>query len=163
MNIYVLSKTIGKILIKKRMTIAVAESCTGGMIGGALTAVPGSSSYFMGGVIVYDNRVKRSVLRVPETTISRHGAVSRQTVAAMACGVRNLLKTDCAIAVSGVAGPGGGTKKKPAGLVYIAVAVQNVLKCFKRRFRGTRSGIRRHAVRESLCQLIRLLQNNASS
>jgi PncC family amidohydrolase len=157
MNPENLSKTLGKNLVKKRMTIAVAESCTGGMLGSAITAVPGASHYFLGGVIAYDNRIKRSVLKVPQATLDRHGAVSGQTVAAMARGVKRLFKTDCAIAVSGVAGPGGGTKDKPVGLVYIAVVARNIAKKYECRFSGTRAGIRRQTVEESLWRLIRLL------
>jgi len=157
MNIQHLSKKAGNILAKKRMTLAVAESCTGGMIGVAITDVPGSSRYFPGGVIAYDNRIKRSVLKVPQATLDRHGAVSGQTVIAMARGVKRLFKTDCAIAVSGVAGPDGGTKDKPVGLVYIAVVARNIAKKYECSFSGTRAGIRRQTVEESLWRLIRLL------
>jgi PncC family amidohydrolase len=163
MNIQYLSKRAGSLLAKRRMTIAVAESCTGGMIGGIITAVPGSSRYFLGGVIAYDNRIKRRVLHVPQATLNRHGAVSGQTVAAMARGVKRLFKTRCAIAVSGVAGPEGGTKGKPVGLVYIAVVVGNIAKKYECRFSGTRSVIRRQTVEESLRRLIRLLYKNATS
>jgi PncC family amidohydrolase len=157
MNIENLSKRIGKILFEKRMTLAVAESCTGGMIGGAITDAPGASLYFIGGVIAYDNRIKKDILRVPQAMISNYGAVSGQTVAAMARGGRRLMKADCALAVSGVAGPDGGLKEKPVGLVYIAIAVKSAVKSFKYRFRGTRSRIRRKAVQESLQRLIQLL------
>jgi PncC family amidohydrolase len=162
MNIQHLSKKAGNILAKRRMTLAVAESCTAGMIGVAITDVSGSSRYFPGGVIAYDNRIKRSILKVTRATLDRHGAVSGQTVAAMARGVTRLFKTDCAIAVSGVAGPDGGTKEKPVGLVYIAVMVRKIVKTFVYRFSGTRAGIRRLTVEESLRQLIRLLQKNAT-
>ena len=157
MNLQQLLKRAGNILAKKRMTLAVAESCTGGMIGAAISGVPGSSRYFLGGVIAYDNRIKRSVLKVPQAILDRHGAVSGQTVVSMACGVKRLFKTDCAIAVSGIAGPDGGTKEKPVGLVYIAAVVGNISKKYEYRFSGTRSGIRRQTVEESLRRFIRLL------
>ena len=157
MNFQLLSKRAGEILAKKRMTLAVAESCTGGMIGAAITGTPGSSRYFLGGVIAYDNRIKKSVLKVPQETLDCHGAVSVQTVTAMARGIKRLFKADCAIAVSGVAGPGGGTKEKPVGFVCIAVVAGNIAKNYECRFRGTRADIRRQTVESSLWRLVRLL------
>ena len=153
-----ISQRLGKILVKKSMTLAVAESCTGGMVGGVITAVPGSSRYFAGGVIAYDDRIKRRVLKVPRSLLRRHGAVSGQTVIAMARGVKRLFKTDCAIAVSGVAGPGGGTKEKPVGLVVIAGAVKNIVRVFEIRIKGNREQVRRKTVEESLKLLIGLME-----
>jgi PncC family amidohydrolase len=152
-----LSKTLGKILVEKRMTIAVAESCTGGMIGSAITAVPGASHYFLGGVIAYNNRIKKCILKVSREVINNYGVVCGQTVAAMARGVRQLMKSDCAIAVSGVAGPGGGTKKKPVGLVYIGIEMENSIKIFRRRYKGTRTDVRKRTVEEALRLLIQSL------
>ena len=103
-------------------TLAVAESCTGGAIGAALTAVPGSSAVFAGGVIAYSNAVKQRQLGVPSDLLDRHGAVSDAVVMAMAEGVRDRLETDWGLAVSGIAGPGGGSDEKPVGLVHVAVA-----------------------------------------
>ena len=103
-------------------TLAVAESCTGGAIGAALTAVPGSSAVFAGGVIAYSNAVKQRQLGVPSDLLERHGAVSDAVVMAMAEGVRDRLETDWGLAVSGIAGPGGGSDEKPVGLVHVAVA-----------------------------------------
>lgn len=155
-----LSRTLGTILRKNHMTLAVAESCTGGMVGAAITEIPGASDYFPGGVVAYDNRIKNGVLKVPKAILDRYGAVSGPTVIAMAKGVRKLMKADCAIAVSGVAGPGGGTKEKPVGLVYIGIAVK--LRCwsFACRFKGTRLKIRELTVVESLKRLIERLYNN---
>jgi PncC family amidohydrolase len=153
-----ISQRLGKILVKKSMTLAVAESCTGGMVGGVITAVPGSSRYFAGGVIAYDDRIKRRVLKVPRSLLRRHGAVSGQTVIAMARGVKRLFKTDCAIAVSGVAGPGGGTQEKPVGLVVIAGAVKNIIRVFEIRIKGNREQVRRKTVEESLKLLIGLME-----
>lgn len=152
-----LSKKTGRALLGNKMTLAVAESCTGGMLGSAITAIPGASRFFLGGVIAYDNRIKRKVLGVRGITLERHGAVSRQTVLEMAAGVKRLFKADCSIAVSGIAGPGGGTDKKPTGLVYIAVIVKTAGKAFEYRFKGPRDRVRKEAVSEALSLLFRLL------
>ncbi|MDR2727875.1 MAG: CinA family protein, partial [Chitinispirillales bacterium] len=109
---------LGSLLKRKSLTLAVAESCTGGLIGGAVTSVSGSSDYFLGGVISYDNRIKSDILGVSAHDLEKYGAVSGQVVCAMAYGVAKLFKCDCSVSVSGIAGPGGGTKEKPVGLVY---------------------------------------------
>lgn len=102
--------------------VSTAESCTGGLIGHALTEVAGSSDYFQGGVVSYSDEVKRQVLGVPMATLEHHGAVSAQTAVAMAEGARRAVGTDVAVAVTGIAGPGGGSDAKPVGLTYVAVA-----------------------------------------
>ena len=117
-----LSSVVLDRLRQHRHTLAVAESCTGGAIGAALTAVPGSSAVFAGGVIAYSNAVKQRQLGVPSDLLERHGAVSDAVVMAMAEGVRDRLETDWGLAVSGIAGPGGGSDEKPVGLVHVAVA-----------------------------------------
>jgi PncC family amidohydrolase len=104
------------------LSVATAESCTGGLIGHIITEVPGSSAYFRGGIISYDNGLKVDALGVPEASIERHGAVSAQVAKAMADGARERLDADVAVAVTGVAGPGGGTSQKPVGLTYVAVS-----------------------------------------
>lgn len=104
------------------VTVATAESCTGGLIGHACTEVAGSSTWFRGGVIAYANEVKQGVLGVPAETLAAHGAVSAQAAVAMADGARRLLGVDIAVAVTGIAGPGGGSDAKPVGLTYVAVA-----------------------------------------
>jgi PncC family amidohydrolase len=103
-------------------TVATAESCTGGLVAHLLTEIPGSSVWLIGGVVAYSNDVKRGVLGVAPETLERHGAVSAQTAVAMAHGVRSLLHADIAVAVTGIAGPSGGTEAKPVGLTYVAVA-----------------------------------------
>ncbi len=116
---------IGKELKKQGLTVSAAESCTGGYISHMFTKVAGSSAYFMGSVVSYDNSVKINVLGVNSKTIAQHGAVSEETVTQMAEGVRKLMKTDFAIATSGVAGPDGGTPEKPVGTLWIACAMES--------------------------------------
>ncbi|MCU0472498.1 MAG: competence/damage-inducible protein A [Bacteroidales bacterium] len=112
---------IGKLLKEKGKTISTCESCTGGRIAEMITSVPGSSKYFKGSVIAYDNSVKTELLGVPQNLIDKYGAVSEQVVIKMAEGVRRLLKTDIAVATSGIAGPDGGTDSKPVGTIWISV------------------------------------------
>lgn len=119
-----LEMALGKLLKSNGKTVSAAESCTGGFISHLFTKVPGSSAYFMGGVVSYDNSVKINVLGVKPDTITAHGAVSEETVTQMAEGVRSLLKTDFAVATSGIAGPDGGTPEKPVGTLWIACAME---------------------------------------
>lgn len=106
-------------------SLSTAESCTGGALAAAITAVPGCSAYYKGGVVAYSNEVKMALLGVRRETLEEHGAVSRETVVEMARGAMKRLKTDAAIATSGIAGPGGGTPEKPVGTVWIAVAYKS--------------------------------------
>ncbi|MBK7142139.1 MAG: competence/damage-inducible protein A [bacterium] len=117
-----LESVVGDLLRTNRATVAVAESCTGGQLGMALTAAPGSSDYFLGGVLAYSNEVKQSQLGVSDEILAKHGAVSEECAIAMATGVRKLAGSSYAISVTGVAGPGGGTDSKPVGLVYVGVS-----------------------------------------
>lgn len=117
-----LEGVVGDLLKKKNQTLSIAESCTGGFIGHKIVSVAGSSTYFKGGVISYFNEVKTNELGVSEQILNTYGAVSQQTVEQMALGVQKKMKTDYAIAASGIAGPGGGTPEKPVGTVWIAVA-----------------------------------------
>lgn len=120
-----LEMTVGRLLLKQRLTLATAESCTGGLIGHRLTEVPGSSEYFRGGIIAYSNDIKERLLGVSHATLEAHGAVSAETAVEMARGARCVLGTDIAVSVTGIAGPGGGTVDKPIGLTYIAVTAAN--------------------------------------
>lgn len=120
-----LEKILGEKLLEKGMTLGTAESCTGGNIAHLITTIPGSSRYFNGSIISYANEVKSNVLGVSPSTIEKHGVVSEQVVVEMVKGAQKLLKTDCAIAVSGIAGPDGGTSDKPVGTVWIATAVKD--------------------------------------
>jgi nicotinamide-nucleotide amidase len=138
------------------LKLAVAESCTGGMLGERLTAVPGSSDVFMGGVIAYDNSVKRNVLDVPEADIDEHGAVSEEVAAAMASSVRKLIPADIGIGITGVAGPGGGTAAKPVGLVWVAIdGIESQARCL--RLFGTRDEVRQRAAQAALDMIRRAL------
>ncbi|GAB6010876.1 CinA family nicotinamide mononucleotide deamidase-related protein [Viscerimonas tarda] len=122
-----IEKILGERLLEKGLTIGLAESCTGGNIAHLITSIPGASAYFKGGVVSYSNEVKMGVLNVSAVNIEKQGAVSEQVALEMAKGVQKLLNVDCAIAVSGIAGPGGGTEEKPVGTVWIATAVKNKL------------------------------------
>ena len=116
-----LESEVGELLRQQRLTLAIAESCTGGLIGHRLSNVPGSSEYFLGDVVAYSYEAKERLLGVPHDVIVREGAVSEAVALAMARGVRRLLDADLALCVTGIAGPGGGTPTKPVGLVYIAM------------------------------------------
>ena len=117
-----LEEAIGILLAKHEKTVATAESCTGGYVAHLITSIPGSSAYFLGGVVSYDNTIKKNVLDVNPEILANYGAVSEETVRRMANGVKQLMQTDYSIAISGIMGPGGGTEEKPVGTVWIAVA-----------------------------------------
>ena len=121
-NTDTLASVVGQLLSSQKQTLAVAESCTGGGLGQLLTNTPGSSGYFWGGVISYDNSVKERLLGVDPTVLAQDGAVSEAVAIQMACGVRNRLSTDWGLSITGIAGPDGGTEAKPVGLVYIGIA-----------------------------------------
>ncbi|MGD9495974.1 MAG: competence/damage-inducible protein A [Armatimonadota bacterium] len=129
---------VGQALRGRGATLAVAESCTGGLVASRITDVPGSSDYFLGGVVAYANEAKERVLSVPAQVLAAHGAVSEETALAMARGVRELLGADYALATTGIAGPGGGSEEKPVGLVYIAVADAEGELCVRQSWPGTR-------------------------
>lgn len=116
------ARRLQEVCLARGLTVATAESCTGGLVAHLITEVPGSSGYLRGGVVAYSDAVKAAVLGVPDATLRAHGAVSAQTAAAMAAGVRERLGSDLGVAVTGIAGPDGGSGAKPVGLVYIAVA-----------------------------------------
>ena len=133
-----LEEIVGKLLLSKNLTISTAESCTGGKIASLITSVPGSSAWFKGSVVAYDNSVKSGLLGVDPGTIRRYGAVSEETAREMAEGMLRLVKTDYAIAVTGIAGPDGGTPEKPVGTVWIAVASSGGVVTDKHRFADDR-------------------------
>jgi nicotinamide-nucleotide amidase len=119
------AEVIDRLCKQKKISLSVAESCTGGYIAHLITSQPGCSDYFKGGIVAYDNEVKRNLLSVSEQDLKEHGAVSQQVVEQMARGMRTLLNTDIAVATSGIAGPTGGTDGKPIGTVWIAVATSS--------------------------------------
>jgi len=133
-----LEEVVGQLLVKRGLTVAVAESCTGGLIAHRLTNVPGSSRYFLGGVVAYANEVKERVLGVSHETLGQHGAVSEETALEMAGGARLLLGADIALAVTGIAGPSGGTPEKPVGLTYVALVAKDCERCERHVWRGNR-------------------------
>ena len=126
-----LQELTGSLLLAKKAKLSIAESCTGGFISHLMTSCPGSSEYYTGGVVAYDNDLKIRLLNIEKTLIEQFGAVSQQVVEAMALNVRKLLKTDYSIATTGIAGPGVGSKEKPVGTVWIAVATPHKLKSQK--------------------------------
>jgi len=141
---------VGRLLASSSMTLATAESCTGGMLGGMITSVPGSSSYYLGGAISYADDVKGRLLDVPAETIARHGAVSAETAAAMALGALERTGADLSLAVTGVAGPGGGSAAKPVGLVHLALGRPSGAIGRELRLTGDRGMVRLRACRAAL-------------
>jgi PncC family amidohydrolase len=115
-------KKLAELLISKNMTLATAESCTGGLVGDLITDIPGSSAYYLGGVISYSNESKKGLLGVKQQTLDKYGAVSEQTAREMAEGVRKKFQSDVSVSITGMAGPEGGSESKPVGLTYIAVS-----------------------------------------
>jgi len=137
-----MEEVVGRLLNRERKTLAVAESCTGGLIGHRLTEVAGSSSYFQGGVVSYSNEAKIDTLHVNSKTIETHGAVSAETVEEMAQGIRGCMKTDLGLAVTGIAGPTGGSEEKPVGTVYIGLDTADLTISRRYRFWGRRKQIK---------------------
>lgn len=148
-----LEERLIELLRARGLRCATAESCTGGGVGSAITAVPGSSDVYLGGVVSYANSVKRDVLGVPEKTLESAGAVSPETAASMAEGVRRLVGADIAVSVTGVAGPGGGSAEKPVGLVWFGFASAVGTRTEKAMFAGDRARVREQAVVHALGML----------
>ncbi len=152
-----LAEVVGRLLSAKAETIALAESCTGGLLGKLITDVPGSSQYFLGGTVTYSNESKTKLLGVQSEILERHGAVSRQCAAAMALGVKRLFGSSVSVSVTGLAGPGGGTATKPVGLVYAAVVRNGLLSTARLLLNGNRDQIRSRACVAILNLLRRVL------
>lgn len=144
---------LGTLLRARGATLAVAESCTGGLIAGRITDVPGASDYFLAGLVTYSNDAKVRLLGVPQEIIMRHGAVSEQCARAMAEGARHVTGADLALATTGIAGPGGGTPDKPVGLVYIACADADGTDCRRHNWPGTRDQFRARVTQLALGML----------
>lgn len=152
---------IHKLLVKNQETIAVAESCTGGLLSSWLTKLSGSSKYFILGLVTYSNQAKNDILDIPVKLITKKGAVSEIIAKKMAQNVRQIAKTNLGIGITGIAGPTGTTATKPVGTVYIALTTKNKTICHKLCFRGNRSQIRQQAALKSLQFLKELLITNS--
>ena len=152
-----LEQIVGYYLEMRGATLAVAESCTGGLLSERITSVPGSSRYFLGGAVVYHNDLKIKLADVPPLLITEHGAVSREVAAALAEGIRKRLKSTIGAGVTGIAGPEGGTEQKPVGLVYTAVADGSRTEVVERKFPGDRERIRQWASQQALDMIRRAL------
>ena len=154
-----MEEVVGRLLTEQSLTVALAESCTGGLIGHRLTQVPGSSAYVDRGILCYSNRAKIELLAVPPELIERHGAVSAEVAAAMARGMRERSRASVALSVTGIAGPGGATPTKPVGLVYLGLDAENAPSITKEhRFHGDRSAIKQRASQAALDLLRRWLR-----
>ena len=149
--------TINKLLIKKSKTIAIAESCTGGLLSNIITNTPGSSKYFLFGIVVYSNKAKTSLLKIPASHIKRYGAVSEKIALLMAKNVRILVSSDYGIGITGIAGPSGEIQKKPVGTVFISLATKKKEFIKKFNFQGSRLEIKRKTALKALLMLKRLL------
>jgi nicotinamide-nucleotide amidase len=145
-----LEQIVGYFLQMRGSTLAVAESCTGGLLAQRITSVSGSSRYFLGGVVVYSNELKTLFANVPPMFIAQYGAVSREVAAALAEGIRDETNASIGVGITGVAGPTGGSDEKPVGLVYHAIADANGTEVVERRFLGDRERIRRFATQQAL-------------
>lgn len=152
------ARQLAGLLREKNFHIATAESCTGGMVGALLTAIPGISELYEGGVVAYQNRVKEKLLQVPHTILATRGAVSLECASAMAEGAARLFHTECAVATTGIAGPGGGSAAKPVGTVCFGVRTPDGVQSFRRHFSGSREEVRRAAAEYVLELLIELLK-----
>lgn len=153
-------EVLGQMLKDRELTISCAESCTGGNIARLITQVPGSSAYFLGSIVSYANDIKAYVLKVPHGDLARYGAVSEQVVEKMASGVSRLMRADCAIATSGIAGPDGGTKYKPVGTVWVAAKYGKQTVTELLHLTGTRSEIIEKASIHAMVMMIRLLHTS---
>ena len=153
LNTMRLEEKICKQFTKKAKTLAIAESCTCGLVSDTLTNVPGSSAFFLVGLIAYDNAAKTKLLGVPPALLKKHGAVSSETAATMAQGVRQILKTDYGLSITGIAGPSGGTTTKPVGLVFIALSHAKETRVMKFLFKGNRVRIKKQAGQSALKML----------
>lgn len=141
-NNQTMETVVGGLLKNKSLTLALAESCTGGLVSSRITDIPGSSDYFIGSIICYSNQIKLDEIGVPAEIIDCQGAVSEETARAMAMGIRNKFKANIGVGVTGIAGPGGATSMKPVGLVYIAIDGDNGQSCAKYNFYGERTDIK---------------------
>ena len=149
-----LAERLQGICVGRRLTVATAESCTGGLIAETITSVPGSSAYFVGALVTYADEAKSAILGVPADTLAAHGAVSAQVARAMATGARERLDVSLAVSVTGIAGPDGGSEAKPVGLTYVGLAGPDGVEVHKLQLAGDRDANRRAATAAALEWLI---------
>ncbi len=149
---------IGELLRQRGWTLALAESCTGGLVGHRITNVPGSSEYFRGGIVAYANDAKERLLGVRHQTLIAHGAVSRETALEMARGARLALGAEVGVAITGIAGPGGGSPEKPVGLTWVAVSTKEGEVAEGQTFAGDRLAVKQQASEAALALLARVLE-----
>ncbi len=154
-----ISQKIIRLLKKKRLKISFAESCTGGLLSSTITSVSGASKVFTMGMVAYSNQAKTSILKVPKQIIKKHGAVSIQCCLSMVNNLSKISKSKICVSITGIAGPSGGTKKKPTGLVYVGIKKGNKIKIHKCLFKNKgRSYIQKAAVRKSLGLILNILK-----
>jgi nicotinamide-nucleotide amidase len=154
---------IGQLLTARGETVALAESCTGGLIGHLITEVPGSSAYYLGSVVTYAYQAKERLLAVPHETIVQYGVVSEQVAMAMARGARETFASDIGVSVTGIAGPGGATPSKPVGLTYVALAAEGCETCRRYVWNGDRGANKRSSADAALQLLLDYLESRGSS
>lgn len=154
-----LVKKIATHFVKHKLTLGFAESCTGGQVSAAITSKSGSSKYFLGSLICYANTAKHDLLKVPKGAISKHGAVSKPVAIAMARGAKKVLKVDWTVSLTGIAGPTGGSKEKPVGLIHFAVAGPSIVKAEVKVFKGSRNRIQKQAVNFALSLILKSLKS----
>ncbi len=153
-----LEESVGRLLIEKKLTLALGESCTGGLIGHRITNVAGSSEYFRGGVVAYAYDAKERLLEVKHNTLYEHGAVSPETAIEMARGARRALGADIGMSATGIAGPGGGMPDKPVGLVYIALSARDAERVERFVWDSDREGNKALSAEAALSMLIAYLE-----
>ena len=155
-----LSARVGRLLDEKGMTLATAESCTGGQLSHILTQVSGSSGYFIGGIVAYSNRIKEQMLNVDSTTLIKYGAVSKETAREMAQGICKKFESSIGLSTTGIAGPTGGTPEKPVGLVWIGIYINNQIHTYKCNFKGSRGTVKSSTVERILTELLEILESS---
>ncbi len=145
-------------LASRKLTVSVAESCSGGLLSQLLTNAPGSSSFFCAGLVLYANQAKSRILKIPPALIKNSGAVSRAVALRMSESTRRLMKTDLGVGITGIAGPSGGSARKPVGTVFIAVSRGPKNTCRRFLFRGSRSAVRSQAAQKAIDMLLGLIK-----
>lgn len=152
-----LEQKVARLLIKQGKTLAIGESCSGGLLSHRLTNVPGSSRFLKAALVTYSNEAKSKLLKVPQALLKKHGAVSEQTALMMAKGARTLMKSDFGLSITGIAGPDGGSKTKPVGLTFIALSTPHESLCLKCTFKGSRHQIKSKSTTQALKLLLNFL------